>query len=86
MMSSRVTSPAVPPYSSMTMAMWKRSLLHLPQQVGHPLGLGHEVRRDGPARATGSSSWPSRSARIRSLACTMPTTSSMPSPQAGIRL
>ena len=25
MMSSRVTSPAVPPYSSTTMAMWKRS-------------------------------------------------------------
>ena len=24
MMSSRVTSPAVPPYSSMTIAMWKR--------------------------------------------------------------
>ena len=43
MMSSRVTSPAVPPYSSTTMAMWNRSLLHLPQQVGHALGLGHEV-------------------------------------------
>ena len=38
-----VTRPAVPPYSSMTMAMWVRARLHLAQQLVDRLGLGHEA-------------------------------------------
>ena len=43
MRSSSVTSPAVPPYSSTTIAMWNAAGLHLAQQLGDALGLGHEV-------------------------------------------
>ena len=40
-----MTRPAVPPYSSTTIAMWNLLGLHLAQQLGDPLGLGHEVGR-----------------------------------------
>ena len=48
-----MTSPAVPPYSSTTIAMWNLLGLHLAQQLGDPLGLGHEVRRAAASSATG---------------------------------
>ena len=41
-------------------------LAHLPQQVGHPLGLRHEPGRAGHL-GHGPPAWPSRSARTRSL-------------------
>ena len=40
-----VTSPAVPPYSSMTTAMWISLRLHLAQQLVDRLAVGHERRR-----------------------------------------
>ncbi len=77
MMSSRVTSPAVPPYSSITIAMWNRCCCISRSRSATPLVSG--TKWAGRASSlTGWSSWSSRSARIRSLACTMPTTSSMP--------
>jgi hypothetical protein len=47
--SSSVTRPAVPPYSSTTIASCLLAL-ELLEQLGHPLGLGHEGR--GPDQAT----------------------------------
>ena len=43
--SSSVTSPDVPPYSSITIAMWNCLRLHLAQELGDALLLGHEHRR-----------------------------------------
>ena len=43
--SSIVTRPAVPPYSSTTIAHLRLLALELLQQLGHPLGLGHDDRR-----------------------------------------
>ena len=43
MQSSSVTSPAVPPYSSTTIAMWNLLGLHLAHEPGDRLGLGHEA-------------------------------------------
>ena len=40
-----VTSPAVPPYSSRTMAMWTLAALQLVEQVVDAHRLGHEERR-----------------------------------------
>ena len=44
-MSSMVTRPAVPPYSSTTTAMWIRCRLHLPQQLVDRLGVRDERGR-----------------------------------------
>ena len=43
-MSSMVTTPAVPPYSSTTIAMWLRAALHLLEQLVDPLAVGDEHR------------------------------------------
>ena len=48
--SSTVTRPAVPPYSSTTMATLDALALELLQQLGHALGLGHEMRRPDQRR------------------------------------
>ena len=43
--SSIVTSPATPPYSSITIAMWLRLARNSRKQHVEPLGFGHEHRR-----------------------------------------
>ena len=58
-MSSIVTSPAVPPYSSTTIARCVAGRLHLAQQLVDRLGVGHvHARRASPTR-------PARSTRPR---------------------
>ena len=44
--SSRVTTPAVPPYSSVTMAIWKPPRRSSPSRVSAPIDSRHEQRLD----------------------------------------
>ena len=83
--SSRVTTPAVPPYSSTTMAMWNFSACISRSSSDIRLVSGTKWGVRATAAAGESAPW-SRSARIRSLAWTTPTTSSMPSVYTGTRL
>ena len=71
--SSIVTSPAVPPYSSTTIAHLRLLALELLQQLGHALGLRHDdrrpqQRRDRPRVVGGARARPGPSRR-RSRRC-----------------
>ena len=65
--SSSVTSPAVPPYSSTTIAMWNFSACISRSSSADPLGLGTKRAGRSELARPAASPWPSRSARIRSL-------------------
>ena len=83
--SSRVTTPAVPPYSSTTTAIWKPPPAQQPEQRVEPMVSRHPQRLDHqrpPARDA------ARSAAATAKACltwTTPTMSSESSPITGKR-
>ena len=62
-----MTSPAIPPYSSTTIAMWNLPACISRIQLGDGLGLGHEVGRADEVGDRLAWPRPSRSTRIRSL-------------------
>ena len=80
-----MTRPAVPPYSSITMAMWNFSscISRKSEETSLDSGMNLAGRAH---RRTGWSALPTRSARTRSLVYEMPITSSMPSSCTGMRL
>ena len=75
--SSSVTSPAVPPCSSNTIAMWNCSVCISLQQLGDALLLGHEHGRRAASRAPAWSPSPARARCTRSLRYTSPMMSSV---------
>ena len=83
MMSSKVTRPDVPPYSSMTIAMWLRCSRNSFNREASDLPSGTKTagrKTDFRWNCSGLNIYLSRS-----LACKMPKTSSLSSPMTGKR-